>query len=94
MSVKLELLTFNCVTNMSQIQKVRCQDDDEDKNKTVKKNTETELEGEEILNENNAPDTKHLSPEMLKIAKKYPKTFKDNLKGCEAFKDQAHKKLI
>ena len=30
MSVKLELLTFDCVTNMSQIQKVKCQDDDKE----------------------------------------------------------------
>merc|ERR1712059_30169 len=75
MSIKLELLTFNCVTDMSQIQKVNCkEEDDEEKGENE---DETELEGEEIVEDIKPPNTKHLSPEMLRMAEKFPKVLKD-----------------
>ena len=49
MSVRLELLTFNCVTDDSNVHKVGCQD--EDKEEKVEKETEIKLEGEEILDD-------------------------------------------
>ena len=56
-------MTFNCT--------IECQD--EDKEEIIEKDEEVELEGEKILNDETLPNTKHLSPEMLKIAKKIPK---------------------